>query len=346
MHRRDFLAGAGALGLAGPSWAATPHDRAVRALTPLPGRLLHGTYPGGTTGEEDDITPAGVQAYEAAVGRHVAWVYFSHNWYHGRRFPTATARWILAHGSTPYVRLMMRSDSEEFKPEPRFTLARIAQGRFDDDLVRWGRDAAALGVPVLAEFGTEMNGDWFRWNGRWNGRGRGAERFRAAYRHIVEVTRAAGAENIVWVFHVNHEDAPGRRWNRFENYYPGADVIDWLGVSVYGMLGPDEQAPTDFVAALDAAHARLRRMAPDKPVIVAEFGTDIHNPRAPAAAWADRALAALLGRRWPGLIGFSWWNESWENQDESVTDLRLSQAPDLARVFRKRLAGGRLVTRR
>ena len=353
LDRRSLMKGAAALALstATPAMAqgqmrVPSHAQAVAALTPPEGSLLHGTFPGGFTGEEDDITLAQVTTYERVVGQHLAWVYFSHNWFHGRRFPMTTARWILAHGSTPYVRLMMRSDSEELKAEPTFTLARIAQGDFDRDLERWGRDAAALGVPILAEFGTEMNGEWFRWNGRWNGGEAGPAIFRAAYRHIVEVTRRAGGNNIVWVFHINHADAPQTDWNRFENYYPGDDVMDWLGVSLYSMLGPTEDEPTDFVNEMDEVHARLRRMAPDKPVIVAEFGTDIHNRLEPAVPWASRALMALVSGRWPEVIGFSWWNESWDNEDESVTDLRVWKDPALAAEFRRQLATARLVTHR
>ncbi len=346
--RRRFLDGSAAVAAVGarPLWAASAHQRTIAALTPPRGRLLHGTFPGGFTGEEDDITLAQVKTYERAVGKHVAWVMFSHNWFQGRRFPAATARWIIAHGSTPYIRLMLRSDSREMAREPHYTLEKIAAGEFDADLARWGQDVAALGVPVIAEYGTEMNGEWFRWNGRWNGRAKGGARFRAAYRHIIEVTRAAGGDNIVWVFHINHADWPRARWNRFENYYPGDDVIDWLGVSLYSMLGPQEDEATGFQEGLDQPYARLRRMSPKKPIIVSEFGTDIHNPREPAAAWADRALKALLGGRWPGVIGFSWWNETWPNDDGVATDLRVWQDADLARVFRQRLRNSPIITRR
>ena len=51
---------------------------------------------------------------------------------------------------------------------------------------------------MLVEFGTEMNGFWFPWNGKWNGAGAttgygdpalpdGPERFRDAYRHVHDV---------------------------------------------------------------------------------------------------------------------------------------------------------------
>ena len=48
----------------------------------------------------------------------------------------------------------------------------------------------------------------------------------------------AEADNILWVFHVNYNDWPNESWNRFENYYPGDDYIDWLAVSIYGAQQP------------------------------------------------------------------------------------------------------------
>ncbi len=321
-----------------------PHADALWQLAPAAGRLLHGVYPGGTTGYEDDITPKSLRAYTRAVGRQVAWVMFSNNWFSNRNFPVKTARWIRQHKSTPYVRLMLRSDTEQDHREPVFTLDAIVRGDFDADIAKWGQQAARFATPVISEFGTEMNGSWFPWNARWNGRRQGAKLFRDAYRHIIDVTRAAGAGNIIWVFHVNNADDPVKNWNRFEKYYPGDDYIDWLGVSIYSMQAPYDTEKTGFVKSLPRVMNRFNRMAPDKPVIVAEFGTDVHNSREPAAIWADGALRLMLGRRWPNLIGFSWWNETWENDDDPTrnTDMRVQSSTPLARVFRKHLATARV----
>ncbi|MFZ4776685.1 MAG: hypothetical protein ACOYM3_15045, partial [Terrimicrobiaceae bacterium] len=136
------------------------------------GRFYHGCYPGGVTGEEDDITVRDVKNYEKVVGRHAAWVYFSNNWYAGRRFPAETAKWIRDHGAIPYIRLMLRSrDHETGKPERQFTLQSIIDGKFDGDLKAWGRDATAFGTPLIVEYGTEVNGEWFGWNGSFHGGG-------------------------------------------------------------------------------------------------------------------------------------------------------------------------------
>ncbi len=157
------VVGAGSLPVAGEAAAPTPV-----ILPPGDGCRYHGVYPGGVTGYEDDIRPRDVDAYEAATGHRVAWVYLSDNWFHGRAFPTVTARWIRERGSVPFIRLMLRSGADGPR-EPRYTLRRIIRGDFDADLRAWGRAARAFGTPLLVEYGTEMNGRWFSWNGTHNG---------------------------------------------------------------------------------------------------------------------------------------------------------------------------------
>ncbi|MGB8463837.1 MAG: glycosyl hydrolase [Terrimicrobiaceae bacterium] len=333
-----------------------------RVLLPPPtGKLYHGVYPGGIDGEEDDITLSDVLRYERASGRRVAWVYFSNNWYRSRAFPLATAKWIRAHGAVPYIRLMLRSaDHKPEKPERTYSLDAIVAGKFDEDFRVWARSAKAFGTPVLVEYGTEMNGEWFGWNGRYHGgaqkrgfgdpqKADGPERFVAAWRHIVKLMRGEGASNLLWIWHPDVIDTPEVAWNRFENYYPGDDVVDWVGVSCYGYLAPrDGWEPGSFRELMDPAYQRLQKLAPSKPIIVAEFGQTSGNPRLSAGEWAARALDDVLGGRWPRVIGFSWWNERWENDDSPKHDttMRLQDDAALATVFSKKLseAGKRIQT--
>ena len=57
---------------------------------PMPpdGTLYHGVDPGGITGEESDLTLAHLESYQLAAGKTASWVFFSHNWYEGRAFPS------------------------------------------------------------------------------------------------------------------------------------------------------------------------------------------------------------------------------------------------------------------
>ena len=325
---------------------------APRILLPPAGQLYHGVYPGGVTGEEDDLTPADVASYEEAVGKQVAWVYFSHNWYHSRAFPLATAEWIRAGGSVPFVRLMLRSDPEQDHAEPTFTLARIIAGDFDSDLRAWADAARDFGSPLLVEYGTEVNGEWFPWNGKWNGGGRpdlygdptvsdGPERFRDAYRRIVDTCRGEGASNITWVYHVNAESWPQQSWNTPAAYYPGAAWVDWIAVSAYGAQTPlDDDWPV-FRTLIDGAYPALTALDADKPIIVAEFGVTSGNRRGEPGPWADAALLDLIEGRWPRVMGFSWWNERWQNDGIAShdTDMRVQDNAALAAVFRAHVGG-------
>ena len=213
----------------------------------------------------------------------------------------------------------------------------------------WARDARQFHTPLLVEWGTESNGEWFSWNGKWNGGAKikgfgdpgkpdGPERFVAAYRHIIRTMRAEGADNITWVFHVNGKDSPREAWNRFENYYPGDEFIDWVGVSVYGSQTPLDRRAESFRTQIDRWYPCFRRLTASEPVAVLEFGSSVGSRAADPARWASAALDDLLGLRWPRVSGFSWWNGRWQNDADRRHDttMRFQDIPALARVFRRK----------
>jgi len=327
--------------------AATLNAQAVRVAAPPEGKLYHGLYWGGVgTDEHDptehDVTSNDVARYEQAVGKQTAWVYFANNWFESPKFPAAMCSWIRDLQKIPYIRLMLRSDVDQEHRETKFTLQKIIAGEFDDDLRAWARDAKEFGSPILVEWGTEPNGEWFSWNGKWNGgAGEGPARYVDAYRHIVDLMRANGADNLQWVWHVNWLDEPEKEWNRFDNYFPGGDHCDWVAVSAYGPTSPTTHDGTESLAfKMREAYPRLMKIAPGKPIILAEFGCDLHNRHVNAADWAKKALEDLFSNRWPGVIGFCWWNEGWQNDDHKRhdTDMIILHDRELTRVFHEEFA--------
>lgn len=80
-------------------------------------------------------------------------------------------------------------------------------------------------------------------------------------------------------------------------------------------------------------------LAPGKPIIVAEFGCDNSSPQIKAAEWARAALEDLFSERWPAIIAFSWWNESWENDDDPAhnSDLIIRHDEALIAAYRDEL---------
>jgi len=319
----------------------------LRILPPPSGKLYHGFYWGGIGTDrhdptEHDVTPADVASYEQAVGKKAAWIYFSNNWFESRKFPVAMCTWIRDLGKIPYVRLMLRSDVDQRHGEKTFSIQKIIAGEFDVDLRAWARDAKAFGSPILIEWGTEPNGNWFSWNGKWNGGAiEGPKRYIAAHRHIVDLMRGEGADNLTWVWHVNWLDEPERKWNAFENYFPGENYCDWVALSAYGPTTPLTRDGTEsFAFKMREAYPRLIKLAPGKPVIIAEFGCDLHNRRVGVVRWTQSALEDLFSNRWPAIAGFCWWNEGWQNDDHKRhdTDMISLHDADLTRVFRDEFA--------
>ena len=165
----------------------------------------------------------------------------------------------------------------------------------------------------------------------------GPEKFRDAYRQIIQITREEGADNITWVFHIDADDVPQEDWNRFENYYPGNEWIDWLGISVYGAGAPTDDECTSFRESMDATIPRIEALSADKPIVVLEFATAAYNPNCSQTEWTRAALSGLSSQRWPRVIGFAWWNENWQNDENPDHDtiMRIEDSPGLPEVFQE-----------
>ncbi len=88
---------------------------------------------------------------------------------------------------------------------------------------------------------------------------------------------------------------------------------------------------------LDAIYPRLTALSATKPIALLEFAAAAHNPLGDQAEWAKSALSDLTSLRWRRIIGFSWWNEAWQNDDnpQHDTTMRVQDNPQLAQVFQQ-----------
>lgn len=350
MSQRLACVGAALLAACGGGRAAPPPPSpsitpAAQAPLPAPpaGSFYHGVFPAGDDQPDSDVSPQNLAVYEQTVGRKVAIVYFDDEWMRSRAFPAVTAGWIRAHGSVPFVRLMMRSQKQPLATDPLFTLDNILAGRFDADLAAWADAARAFATPLIVEYGTEINGDWNPWSAPYNG---GLDiapaKFQKAYRHIVELMRSRGAVNITWALHYYGQNFPGTDpRNVPKAYYPGDDVVDWVGISVYGSERPyDHRCPSVRQLADDMV-PQLRAATAVKPLFFFELGITDHNPGCPSGPWLQAGLADLLGGRWPDVRGFTWWNEHWSTDANPADDsaMLVQENPAVASAFRNALTG-------
>jgi hypothetical protein len=250
-------------------------------LIPVSSKFYLGANPG-FSGPEDDVTSEIITGFEDMTGKKIAWAYFSNNWDEGIVFPSENVNIIKSTGKIPFIRMMARSEFEENLADPVYHLLDFVNGAYDAQLTAWATAAKNCNSPLLVEFGTEVNGDWFPWNGKYCGGGTtdgygdpsypdGPEIFRDAYRHIIDICDQQGATNITWFYHFDDESSPEESWNDPALYYPGDDYIDWIGISTYGPFDRGENyiKPSEL---LNSAYDQMKSVSENKPYAILEFG--------------------------------------------------------------------------
>jgi hypothetical protein len=345
-----LVAGLVAAAVAAPSGTTAAARTCGKVLPPSWGSYLGAFTDFNTkqTYNEDHVRDGRIGAFEELADHTLSWVYFSQQWYRGLRFPRDRVLTIWRHGAVPYIAFLPSSGvfygpgPKQHNPERRFTLQRIIDGVFDQQLSAWADGARALGVPLLISFGAEVNDEWGPWNARWNGAGEtegygnptypdGAERYRDAFRHLVTLFRAEGAGNVAFVFHADSY-RPYNGWNTLDLYYPGDEYVDWLGISVYGTLDP--RVPmSPFARKLDVSgvYRTLTRLS-RRPVAIVEMGT-VENPAGQKAAWVRGAFQAIRSGRYPRVRAAVWWSM------DSGANTRIDSSPTALEAFRGGVAG-------
>ncbi len=314
---------------------------------------VEGAYVGAYTdagGGASDVSVENIKDYEDRVGKKLVWNYFSNNWLGGEiLFPQASVEACDRAEVIPYIRLLPWVEMRTSGPDPYYKMKDFAQGVFDEPLRRWAQQAKAYGKPLILEFGPEVNGDWFAWNGRWNGGGKrsgygdpnvpdGPESFRDAYRQIIEIFRQEEVSNVTWVFHVDTSWSPHSWWNEAAFYYPGDDYIDWIGLSVFGA-----QLPTHkwylFENKLDYFWPQLESVSLFKPVMISEFAVIEHrNDQDKKARWLQQSLRSIrMNPKYQRIKAITYWNSPGWLEDGSA-DFRLTSSPQAERAYREEMS--------
>jgi hypothetical protein len=185
--------------------------------------------------------------------------------------PGAREQWTIAQGRTPIV---------SFKAAPEAPWSAIARGDQDAKLEAIARGFLALGVPVFAIFDQSPENA--------GGALGTPDEYATAYHHIVETFRTVGATKVIWIFNLKSTSFPMLA----ELYYPGDDVIDWIGTSAYnyGVANGDRSFSFQGLISgfLDWAKPR------GKPLIVTEWNCK-EDPRTPGlkAMWINAARATV-----------------------------------------------------
>ena len=225
-------------------------------------------------------------------------------------------------------------------------MANIIAGKFDVQLRQWARQARQDGIPFMFDFAVEMNGKWFPWNGYWNGGGGkmgygdpslpdGPERYRDAYRHIINIFRQEKVNHVTWMFHAAMDmDEPTDRWNEPKNYYPGDDYIDWIGVSIYGAQNTGENYWDSFgdVVSYRGAYQKLAAVSSTKPIAILELGVTDQHPLGDKADWLKGAFDDIKTNKYLNFQALTYWHENWDDNGHPAA-IRIDSSPAALAAF-------------
>ncbi len=170
----------------------------------------------------------------------------------------------------------------------------IIAGRYDPEIRAICGKLGSLGTSTTVRWGHEMDlknarYPWANWN---------PGDYVAAYRHFVEVCRAAAPRlAFMWSPRGEHD---------LLDYYPGDGYVDVVGISVFGLQAYDKAAfgaERDFVALFGPSYELAATLK--KPIVISEFGCS--GDKTYVTRCMDLSVSTL--GRYPLLAGVVYFND-------------------------------------
>lgn len=248
------------------------------------------------------LSYAPVEKFAKAVGTqpHIALWYGG--W--GDPFRTAFAAEAARHGAIPFVQINPGTT----------TMAQVATGDGDSYLKLYANQVRSYGKPVIIGFAAEPNGTWDQW-----GRGHTAPvQWVAAWRHVVTLFRAQGAQNVIWLWTVNSANvAEGAD---LDNWWPGAAYVTWVGIDGY------YYRPSDTFQSVFGTTASQVRQFTNKPILISEVAVG-------PTAGPGKISTLFVGVMADKMLGLVWFDQT-QNAGVYHQDWRLEDTPTALTAFR------------
>jgi hypothetical protein len=273
-------------------------------LTPAP--AVHAKLPskaGSFLGVYESAKPssyAPIEAFGQVAGRKPNLAGYINGW--AELFDGAFAGAMHTHGVTPLIQI----DPTDA------TMAGIANGTYDSYLREYAGEVRSFRYAVVIGFGQEMNAPWFPW-----GYGRVSPRlFVRAWRHLVSVFRAAGADNVTWLWTLQ---ADQQGTGPIQDWWPGASYVTWIGIDGF-YSKPSDTFANVFGKTINQARALT---AKPKPVLLAETAVGLRDD--PLA----NTLKLFEGARKAGVVGLVWYDiaqragsdpQDWRIEDDPAAE--------------------------
>ena len=183
----------------------------------------------------------------------------------------------------------------------KWDIARKAKyGEYDHVLRKYCKWAKSVSRPIYLRIGYEFDGIHNELE---------PSDYVGAYRHIVDLMRKEGVENVAFVWH-SYAAAPYKDYS-LSAWYPGDEYVDWVGISVFGHAygGEDFGPHCNNVLVFAKQHKKPVMIAESSPI----YGIDSSNDE----SWNQWFVNFFSFIHQKNIKAISFINEDW-------TQLRIS----------------------
>ncbi len=242
-------------------------------------------------------------------------------------FPEDVIKKVYADG-----RMLMLTLQPFTKELDWIAIPEIIAGKHDRKIQEWAESLKKIGEPIFVRPLNEMNGDWDPWCSWYYGKDN--ELYILAWRHIVNIFRDSGADNVLFVWNPHDRSYPDFKWNNPHLYYPGDAYVDWIGLTGYnnGTSHPGD-VWREFDDIYRPLYADYLKHYADKPFMITEFSCNEEG--GDKAAWIEKAMQSL-GVNYPHIKIAVWF----DGQDNKWL-YQLDSSPEAFAAFRQGLENGK-----
>ncbi|MDQ3075649.1 MAG: hypothetical protein M3Q34_00785 [bacterium] len=201
--------------------------------------------------------------------------------------------------------------------EPSFGYDEIINGSKDAYIQEFAQSAKEYKHEVILSPFDEMNLNENDWG--YGIHNNNAEKFKTAWIRIHNMF--AGADNVKFVITYNNVSVPDISGNKIEDYYPGDEYVDYIGVDGFNFGDPwqtwESLFPITLIDRLSSYKKPIYIMStatlpgPKKSEWIKDMGTGIH--------------------KYPQIVGFIWFNQKNKNENWLIN---ANQDNDALEIFR------------
>jgi hypothetical protein len=221
-------------------------------------------------------------------------LYYSSSGTNPDAFPGPEVQTLLDNGYTPIITWESMFSQYDRLDGVQPKLDQIINGTYDSYYNAFAAKIKSYSGTVILRILHEFEGDWYSWSLAHNGQD--PEKYKAAFRHIVDRFRANGANNIQWMWCLNAEPKPYSGFNNVVSCYPGDSYVDIVATDIYNHPNLGTPDWKSFRYTMAESYYYLAKHFSHRPIFVCEVGSRERNGSEPSGSQSKADWTCMMSK--------------------------------------------------